>query len=63
MAGLSDTFKPVNVAEEKDELGRPTNRLEDTLKSTPVPQAAPAAPEPTPAPEPEMEEVPRETPS
>ena len=48
MAGLSDTFKPVNVAEEKDELGRPINRLGDTLKSTPVPQAAPAAPEPTP---------------
>lgn len=54
MAGLADTFKPVNVAEEKDELGRPINRLEeemDALRATPVTQAAPVAPEPTPVPE------------
>ena len=41
----------MNVAEEKDELGRPINRLEeevDNLNSTSqAPQAAPVAPEPT----------------
>ena len=44
MSGLSDTFKPVNVAEEKDELGRPINRLEEemnALRAAPVTQAAP----------------------
>ncbi len=54
MAGLPDTFKPVNVAEEKDELGRPINRVEEgvsALSVAPVPQAeAPAQPEPTPEP-------------
>ena len=51
MAGLPDTFKPVNVAEEKDELGRPINRVEEgvsALSVAPVPQAeALAQPEPT----------------
>lgn len=31
MAGLFDTFKPVNVAEEKDELGRPLDRVGDEV--------------------------------
>ena len=54
MAGLADTFKPVNVAEEKDELGRPINRLEEgvsALTAAPVTQGATPAPEPTPVPE------------
>jgi len=49
MAGLKETFNPVNVAKEKDELGRPINRLDEevsALNTTPVPQAAPT-PEPT----------------
>ena len=66
MAGLSDTFKPVNVAEEKDELGRPINRLEEgvsALSAAPVDQGATPAPGPTPVSEPEVEEAPKETPS
>jgi hypothetical protein len=58
MSDYTDTFKPVDVTDEKDELGRPIDRFEEvsTLGDTPTPEA-------TPVPKPEVTETPKETPS
>lgn len=51
MASFFDTFKPVNVAAEKDELGRVVDKVAESVEALPV--AAPTVdttPEPTPEP-------------
>lgn len=60
MAGLRDTFDPVNVSKERDELGRTQDLIGTEVKQLAedqpqAPQAAPQAPEPS-----VMEEEPRQ---
>ena len=57
MASFLDTFKPVNVAAEKDELGNVVDNVAESVKALPV--AAPAAaPVTEPVEEPVVEEAP-----
>jgi len=46
MASFLDTFKPVNVAAEKDELGKVLDKVSESVEALPV--AAPAVTEPEP---------------
>ena len=54
MASFFDTFKPVNVAAEKDELGKVLDKVAEGVEALPV--AAPAVAEPEPVQEPVQEE-------
>lgn len=54
MASFFDTFKPVNVAAEKDELGKVVDKVAEGVEALPV--AAPAVAEPEPVQEPVQEE-------
>jgi hypothetical protein len=58
MVSFLDTFKPVNVAAEKDELGNVVDTVAESVKALPV-----AAPSATPVTEPVEEPVVEEKPS